>query len=273
MHPSLRHGGLPSLVWSPRHHAHRQLGSPKGSNCSQRQGCRGGSWVTSTSELAELRPPAPSSSRMTIAAKRPPPLPFELLSREWAARAPRRKGSGPRVLGDTAAVWGQPAPLPARRVQLVPSPIPRPRPGQGGAGLCGAAPRLCRAPGRAGASHAGRKMALDARTWVSSVPIRTRNRRLRSFRAGCMSRGRLRRPGVRGALGARRPAAAWTRTRSRSAGSAAAPGRVPAPSAPGAGGARGLLRGASALHLRRVERLRGRRAGRAAPPPLLGPSS
>lgn len=174
--------------------------------------------------------------------------------------------------GDTAAVWGQPAPLPASQVQLVPSPIPRPRPGRGGGGgrraVRSGSPTLP-APGRAGASRAGRKMALDARTWVSSVPIRMRNRRLRSFRAGCMSRGRLRRPGVRGALGARRPAAAWTRTRSRSAGSAAAPGRVPAPSAPGAGGARGLLRGASALHLLRVERLRGRRGGR----PPLRPSS
>lgn len=217
----------------------------------------------------------PSSSPMTIAAQRPPPLPLELLSREWAARASRRKGSGLRVLGDTAAVWDQPAPLLHPRCSWSP-PQSRGRAragaGVGGAELCGAAPRLCRL-GRAGASHAGRKMALDARTWVSSVPIRMRNRRLRSFRAGCMSRGRLRRPGVRGALGARRPAAAWTRTRSRSAGSAAAPGRVPAPSAPGAGGARGLLRGASALHLPRVERLRGRRAGRAAPPPLLGPSS
>lgn len=34
-----------------------------------------------------------------------------------------------------------------------------------------------------------RKMALVTRTWVSSVPITRRTRRLRSFRAGCMSRG------------------------------------------------------------------------------------
>lgn len=35
-----------------------------------------------------------------------------------------------------------------------------------------------------------RKMALVTRTWVSSVPITRSTRRLRSFRAGCMSRGR-----------------------------------------------------------------------------------
>lgn len=47
-------------------------------------------------------------------------------------------------------------------------PLPKPAAGGarvGGAGPRRAAPRLCQAPlGRAGASHAGRKMALDART-------------------------------------------------------------------------------------------------------------
>lgn len=79
-----------------------------------------------------LGPPARSSSRMTIGAKRPPPPPFELLSREWAARASGRKGPGLTVLGDRAAVWGQPAPLPGSQLQLVPSPIPRPRARAGG---------------------------------------------------------------------------------------------------------------------------------------------
>lgn len=48
--PQTRRLALPGPV--SRHHAHRQLGSPKGSNCSQGQGCRGGSWVTSASERA-----------------------------------------------------------------------------------------------------------------------------------------------------------------------------------------------------------------------------
>lgn len=76
-----------------------------------------------------------------------PPLPLELLSREWAARASRRKGSGARVLGDTAAVWDQPC------LSCIPGaagPLPNPRGrarargGVGAPSCAGAAPRLCR---------------------------------------------------------------------------------------------------------------------------------
>lgn len=133
----------------------------------------------------------------------------------------------------------QPAPLPQALAGWHSGPLLSPSPGDSSPTLPGS-----RWPWQ-------RKMALVTRTWVSSVPITRRTRRLRSFRAGCMSRGRsdvlacgawvLAAGGWRLRGRGRAPGWGWGSGRGSGSGGAC--------SAAGAGGARAVLRRASALHI------------------------
>jgi hypothetical protein len=126
-----------------------------------------------------------SSPRMTTPGNRAPGCPLNFSAAGVGADM-RPAGPG---LGAPVSVGLHPS-LGPRFGLALGTPLPSPggsAPGKGRR-AAGASPRLCRAP-RTAPAPGKRKMALGARTWVSSVPIRRRTRRLRSFRAGCMSRG------------------------------------------------------------------------------------